>query len=108
MHVTWKRCAPARPKRIRLRAQIAQLRPGPVACGALLRALPRNLPPQVVLTRVRADDRGFTVEGGVAGTGLTSAAWRAGQAAAGAETHPWRLAEAAMPGADFTLKGQWR
>lgn len=93
---------------IRLRKHIARLRPGPVACGALLRALPRSLPPQVVLTRVRADDRGFTVEGGVAGAGLASAAWRAWQSAAGAETHPWRLTEAAMPGADFTLRGQWR
>jgi hypothetical protein len=84
------------------------LRPGAVACGALLRALPRELPPQIVLTRVRADDRTFTVEGGVASAGLTHAAWRAWQTAVGAETHPWRLAEAAMPGAAFTLKGQWR
>jgi hypothetical protein len=92
----------------RLREEIAALRPGAVACGALLRALPRELPPQIVLTRVRADDGAFTVEGGVASAGLTAAAWRAWQTAVGAETHPWRLAAAAMPGADFTLKGQWR
>lgn len=92
----------------RLRAEIATLRPGSVACSALLRALSRELPPAVVLTRLRADERGFTVEGGVTAAGLTAAAWRTWQAALRAETHPWRLAEVSVPPAEFTLKGQWR
>lgn len=92
----------------RLREEIASLRPGPVACGALLRALPRELPSSIVLTRVRADERGFAVEGGVAGNPVAAAAWRNWQSALRAQTHPWTLPEAALPAADFTLKGQWR
>ncbi|MDP3070031.1 MAG: hypothetical protein Q8N18_07055 [Opitutaceae bacterium] len=94
----------------RLRAEIARLQPGPVSCGALLRALPRSLPLEIVLTRVRADRRGFTVEGGVAAPGLTPAHWHTWQAGLQADPNPWRLAEprSPVPATAFALKGQWR
>ena len=94
----------------RLRTAIARLQPGPVACGALLRALPRSLPLEIVLTRVRADRNGFTVEGGVAGPGLTSATWHSWRAGLQTDSHPWRLTEPLplAPVTAFALKGQWQ
>ncbi len=94
----------------RLRTEIARSQPGPVACGALLRALPRSLPREIVLTRVRVDRGGFTVEGGVGAPGLTPARWQAWQTGLQADTNPWRLAESLTPAPTtvFAVKGQWR
>lgn len=92
-----------------LRAELAALAPNRTACGELLRALGRGLPPQVVLTRIHADRDGFVMSGGVAGAGLTAGAWRDWLATSIADNVHLRLAESpATPAADFTVKGFWR
>jgi hypothetical protein len=92
----------------RLRAEIAALLPGPVACGSLLRALPEALPPGVVLTRLRADREGFTVEGGFARP-VPTMLWRAWTTGLQRDPHPWRVADTQPPPSSaFSLKGTWR
>lgn len=91
-----------------LRAEIVTLTPSRMACAELLRALTRNRPPQVVFTRLQADQEGFVVTGGVAGTGLTETAWRDWVTASLAASPLWKFAAVPpAPSADFSLKGRW-
>lgn len=91
-----------------LRDELAALAPARSACAELLRALARHRPPQVVLTRLHADETGFVVSGGVAASGLTDTAWRDWLAGSFAAEPRWTLAATPpTPSADFTLKGQW-
>jgi len=94
---------------LRLSTEQAALAPDPLAWVALLRALPRNLPPSVVFTRLQADRQGFRLEGGVS-AGLAAAdwsSWRDSLTGAGAR---WTLTEgdSAPPSSEFTIRGVWR
>lgn len=92
----------------RLRTEIASLTPARMACAELLRALARTRPPQVVLTRLHADQSEFSISGGIAGPGLTEPAWREWVTTSLATSSASKLAAVPrVPSADFSLKGRW-
>ena len=93
-----------------LQAEASALTPSRAAGAALLRAISRNLPPQIVLTHLRADREGFAVTGGVGGSGLSEKDWKAWIDSLQPPGGPWQLtgSVAGMPTADFALKGVWR
>jgi hypothetical protein len=93
-----------------LTAEVSALTPSRAACAALLRAIARSLPPQIVLTNLRTDRDGFTVAGGVSGPGLTEKDWKSWIDSLQPPGGAWQLAgpAAVMPAADFALKGVWR
>lgn len=93
-----------------LQAQLGATKHGRVACAALMRAITRNLPEQVVLTAIHADRDGFRLSGGVSGAGLTVKSWDSWVDQLRAPALAWELASSAAttPTADFTLKGVWR
>lgn len=93
-----------------LQVRRGDLTPSRAACAALLRAIPRHLPTQIVLTHLRADREGFSVAGGLSSSGLTEKDWKSWIDSLHAADAPWHLAgpATAMPTADFVLKGVWR
>ena len=93
-----------------LQAEASALTPSRAAGAALLRAISRSLPPQIVLTNLRADREGFAVTGGVWGSGLSEKDWKAWIDSLQPPGGPWQLtgSMAGMPTADFALKGVWR
>jgi Tfp pilus assembly protein PilN len=93
-----------------LQAEVSALTPSRAAGAALLRAISRSLPPQIVLTNLRADREGFAVTGGVWGSGLSEKDWKAWIDSLQPPGGPWQLtgSVAGMPTADFALKGVWR
>lgn len=93
-----------------LQAEASALTPSRAAGAALLRAISRNLPPQIVLTNLRADREGFVIAGGVSGPGLNEKDWKAWIDSLQPADGAWQLGGLAtgMPTADFTLKGVWR
>jgi Tfp pilus assembly protein PilN len=93
-----------------LHAQLAAAKPSRVACAALMRAITRNLPEQVVLTALHADRDGFRLSGGISGAGLTAKSWDSWVDQLKVAGLAWELAPsaAAVPTADFNLKGVWR
>ena len=92
-----------------LRAELSVPTPVPPSFAECLRTIGRKLPPQVVVTQLRADRDGFLVQGGIAAPGLNDIAWRDWRAS-WAQHASWALAEAPVnpPVADFELKGRWK
>lgn len=93
-----------------LRTQLAAAGSGHLACAALMRAIARELPEQVVLTSLHADHDGFRLAGGVSATGLTTKGWETWVDQLKTPGMAWELAspEPMPPTADFTLRGVWR
>ncbi len=93
-----------------LQTQLAATKPGRIACAALMQAITRNLPEQVVLTALHADRDGFRLSGGVSGAGLTTKSWDSWVDQLKVAGLAWELVPSAAtaPTADFTLKGVWR
>ncbi|WP_145928673.1 hypothetical protein OH491_01570 [Termitidicoccus mucosus] len=75
-----------------------------------LQSLVRRLPAQVVLTRVQANDNGFTLTGGISGPGLVEPDWRAWCETLQRGKPPRQFAEPAgtPPDSDFVMKGIWQ
>ena len=90
-----------------MRSQLSEPAAKYPAAAELLGAITRQLPTQVVLTRIQADQDGFTLSGGLSSAGLNEPDWRAW--CEGLRSGKWHLTlPAPMPTAAFILRGVWQ